>query len=153
MASAAACATGPGAQRFSVAVARDASASLPDGRHYVSLRPGRRFDEIYRSGRRSRRGGVTVFQKEGFHILPAAAPRTLPEVGVVAGRRVGNAVRRNRAKRRLRAAADLAPLRSGVTYVLVAGPEVVDVAFGQLVEWVTDAIERGSGGPAAGAAT
>lgn len=63
-----------------------------------------------------------------------------PRVGVVAGRRVGNAVRRNRAKRRLREAVARVPLVPGTTYVLVAAPEVVDAPFDRLVAWVRGAV-------------
>ena len=98
----------------------------------MSLRPSSRFAVIYRTGRRTTRGSVTVIEAEGT--------REVPEVGVVAGRRVGNAVRRNRAKRRLRAAAAQAPLRPGRAYVIVAGPEVVDAPFTSLASWVTDAV-------------
>jgi ribonuclease P protein component len=62
-----------------------------------------------------------------------------PEVGVVAGKHVGNAVRRNRAKRRLRAAAELTPWRAKRAYVLVASKETPDVAFGDLVVWLQQA--------------
>lgn len=64
----------------------------------------------------------------------------LPEVGFVAGKRVGNAVRRNRAKRRLRAAAALVPLRAGTAYVVIAGPPVVDAEFARLVGWIAEAV-------------
>ena len=63
-----------------------------------------------------------------------------PQVGIVAGRGVGNAVRRNRAKRRLRAAAGLAELQPGATYVVVASPAVVDMPFQELVDRLSAAI-------------
>jgi len=103
----------------------------------VSLRPGSRFEEVYRTGVRVRRGAITVFAADGQD--------DVPEVGVVAGRRVGGAVKRNRAKRRLREAARRAPLGSGRAYVVVASPEVVDVAFEDLVEWLDDAVTDGDG--------
>ncbi len=75
----------------------------------------------------------------------SGAPGT-PLVGVVAGKRVGNAVRRNRAKRRLRAALREAPLRSGWQYVVIAGREVPDVDYGRLQTWVAAAIDTVSVG-------
>ena len=65
-----------------------------------------------------------------------------PQVGFVAGRRVGNAVRRNRAKRRLRAAAGLVPLDPDTAYVVIASPEVVTVEFRRLTAW----LRRAAGG-------
>jgi len=59
---------------------------------------------------------------------------------VVAGRRVGNAVQRNRAKRRLREAAHRVELRSNTAYVVVASPDVLGVEFGELVNWLSAAI-------------
>jgi ribonuclease P protein component len=133
MGSAFACAPGTGAPSSSVAVQRDATASRPEGRAFVSLRPGSRFEVLYRTGVRTRIDGLTVFSGAG-------ADATRPEVGIVASRRVGNAVRRNRIKRRLREAIRLAPTRPGMAYVVVASPEVVDVGFDQLVEWLRRAL-------------
>ena len=55
-------------------------------------------------------------------------------VAVVASKkRVGNAVRRNRVRRRLRAAAGEAGLPNG-DYVFIASASVLDAPFGQLVQ-------------------
>ncbi|NIP94599.1 MAG: ribonuclease P protein component, partial [Akkermansiaceae bacterium] len=48
------------------------------------------------------------------------------------GKRVGNAVRRNRAKRRLRAAMERVAPTAGTAYIVIAGPEVVQVEFRRL---------------------
>ena len=99
----------------------------------MSLRPGSRFEEVYRTGRRARRGAITLFEGSGRSVSP--------ELGVVAGRRVGGAVRRNRAKRRMREAARRVHLRPGRAYVVVAAsPDVADVAFDDLVEWLGTAV-------------
>ena len=66
----------------------------------------------------------------------------MPRVGIVAGKKVGNAVNRNRAKRRLREAAHLAVLRSQTDYILIAGPECIETAFGDLVEAISGKDER-----------
>lgn len=94
--------------------------------------PGSRFAEVYRTGRRTRRGGLTVITAEGAG--------GLPEVGIVVGRKVGNAVRRNRVKRRIREAACRVELRDDRAYVVVAAPEAGDVGFGEIVGWLTEAV-------------
>ena len=60
----------------------------------------------------------------------------------MAGRKVGNAVRRNRAKRRLRAALGRVPLAEDTAYVVIGGPQVPDVEFARLVGWVSEAVGR-----------
>ena len=101
------------------------------------LRAGSRFEDLYRSGARRRVGGLVVVSGPG-----RPGP---PEVGIVAGRRVGNAVRRNRAKRRLREAAAQVRLQPGTAYVLIAGPEAADVPFSRLVGWLERAVSAESG--------
>ncbi len=53
-------------------------------------------------------------------------------VAVIASRRVGGAVQRNRAKRRLRELIRAVPLRRDVDLVLVARPRCVDAPFDEL---------------------
>ena len=67
-----------------------------------------------------------------------------PQVAFVAGRRVGNAVVRNRAKRRLREATARVKLCEDTAYVVVAQRGLNDAPFDEVVEWVGDAAERGS---------
>jgi ribonuclease P protein component len=59
-----------------------------------------------------------------------------PRVAVVAGRKVGSAVRRNRAKRRLREAVAGAPVRAGFDYLVVASAAVLETGFEEVVDWV-----------------
>ncbi|VAV98670.1 Ribonuclease P protein component [hydrothermal vent metagenome] len=54
----------------------------------------------------------------------------------MAGRRVGNAVTRNRVKRRIRAAISQIPLRDGTSYIVIASTAVRTVEFEQLVDWL-----------------
>ncbi len=61
----------------------------------------------------------------------------MPRVGIVAGKKVGNAVNRNRAKRRLREAAHLANLRTNTDYILIAGPESIEMDLRDLVEAIS----------------
>jgi ribonuclease P protein component len=74
-------------------------------------------------------------------VLQAPGPDGPASVGFVAGKRIGNAVRRNRAKRRLRAAMDRVRATDGMAYIVIAGPAVVDVDFGRLVQWLRAAVE------------
>ena len=64
-----------------------------------------------------------------------------PRVAVTAGKGVGGAVDRNRAKRRMREAVALAPIRRGRAYVLIATPVVVNAPFEELTAWVRSAVE------------
>lgn len=59
----------------------------------------------------------------------SARPDAAPRVAVVAGRKVGGAVQRNRAKRRLRAALAFGSLPAGLDLVVVARHSVLDVDF------------------------
>ena len=106
---------------------KDASASPRSGRNYVSLRGRISFAAAYRGHRRAV-GAVVVLISKG-----SAGP---PRVAFVAGKGVGNAVRRNRAKRRLRAAMARIRLRDGLTYVVIARRGAVDAPFQSLVEWL-----------------
>jgi ribonuclease P protein component len=73
-------------------------------------------------------------------VIQASGNSTTPEVGVVAGKRVGNAVKRNRAKRRLRAAIHAANLRQNTAYVVVASSGVLDASFVELSNWLDKAV-------------
>ncbi len=103
---------------------------------YLSLASGSGFSTVYRTGSRSRKGGITVIQ----------APRETPptQVGFIAGKKVGNAVARNRAKRRLREATRRVCLSPGTTYVVIADRSVVDAPFASIVAWLQDAVRDGA---------
>ncbi|GBE24974.1 ribonuclease P [bacterium BMS3Bbin02] len=49
---------------------------------------------------------------------------------------MGNAVARNRVKRRIRAAIAQIPLREDTSYIVIAGAAVLTVEFEQLVDWL-----------------
>jgi ribonuclease P protein component len=69
----------------------------------------------------------------------------LVRVGFTASRKVGNAVARNRAKRRLRnAAASILPDKGkpGTDYVLIARASTVDRPYGALIADLETALRR-----------
>ncbi len=70
-------------------------------------------------------------------VVKSPGQANLVRYGLVAGKRIGNAVQRNRIKRRLRAAVAYAPIEAGFDYVLIPTAEVATVGFSRLVEWVT----------------
>jgi ribonuclease P protein component len=108
--------------------ARAASGSPPR-----SLVGRRRFSEVFATGTRRRQGGITVI---------VARDGRAPEVGIVASRkRVGSAVDRNRAKRRIRAALGSVTLSEG-SYIVVASRGVLTAPFGELVGWLRTAMEE-----------
>jgi ribonuclease P protein component len=61
-------------------------------------------------------------------------------VGIVAGRGVGNAVARNRAKRRLRQAIRQVELQPDTAYVVVASTDTVERPFEALISGLGRAI-------------
>ena len=67
----------------------------------------------------------------------------LPQVGIVASRRVGNAVRRNRAKRRLREAMMRVELQPDTAYVVVARADVATMEFDELSHRLGEAVGLG----------
>jgi ribonuclease P protein component len=89
---------------------------------------------VRRTGNRRRAGGITVFAAPGG----SGGSR----VAFVASRAVGSAVRRNRAKRRLREACALVPLRAGRDYVVIASRAVIGAPFEDLVAWLAHAVKE-----------
>ena len=97
---------------------------------------------------RAARGVRGVAGSVTLETAPSPAGQTLPDhlrVGFTASKKIGNAVARNRAKRRLRAAAAaLMPLygRAGHDYVLVARTATITRPFDLLLEDVTQALRK-----------
>jgi len=83
----------------------------------------------YKTGTRRRCGAITAVVADG--------PPGLPTVGFVAGKKLGTAVMRNRAKRRMRAATSRCVLKSDTVYVLVADRGVLSADFERLVGWIS----------------
>ncbi|BDY12057.1 hypothetical protein HCR_03690 [Hydrogenimonas cancrithermarum] len=72
-----------------------------------------------------------------------AVPKRGCSVGFVASKKIGNAVKRARAKRRLRALfLRMAPMLKDGEYVLVAKPPILDVPFSELEKAFRRAIKR-----------
>ena len=94
------------------------------------------FEALRRSNARARRGPVTVTYAE-------VGAMTLPRVGYAVGKRVGNAVTRNRLRRRLRAAAAAAELRPGA-YLVAAAPAAAGLPYDQLQKEVARAMTSAS---------
>ena len=129
------CARAPAEPSSSVAAPRVAIASRPDfgrsesGRQYRSLRGHGGFSAVYKTGTRRRCGEITCVTADG--------PTGLPTVGFVAGKRIGSAVTRNRAKRRMRAAVSRCVLKRDTVYVLIAEHGVLTADFDNLIRWIS----------------
>lgn len=98
-------------------------AAVP-GRAPARLRSGRDIDRVFDEGAAAHSRYLSV------HCVPRAGQPT--RAAVVAGRKVGGAVQRNRAKRRLRAALREAAVPEGHDVVVVARARTLDVAFPDL---------------------
>jgi ribonuclease P protein component len=101
---------------------------------------------------RRRRDFVAVAGTRRRWVAPAfvlqAGPRGAPDeigLGFTASRRIGNAVARNRARRRLRAAARAilpGAARPGYDYVLVARPAILTCPFNVVLSDLATAFAR-----------
>lgn len=86
--------------------------------------------------------------RRGFVLQAVTAPSEEPGLGFTVTRRVGNAVERNRIRRRLKAAAQLnaGKFRAGHDYVLIGRRNALHEPFDQLVSGVASALEQAHGG-------
>ncbi|GMQ85483.1 MAG: hypothetical protein BMS9Abin07_1049 [Acidimicrobiia bacterium] len=114
-----------------IAGSRVGDGSLRNGRPFVALGSSG-FTAVYRRGKRA--------GDEGLVVICASGDSGPAQVGIVAGRGVGNAVCRNRAKRRLREALAVVGLRPSTAYVVIASPEVVAMPFDRLVSRLGEAV-------------
>lgn len=64
--------------------------------------------------------------------------------GLIVSKSVGNAVDRNRAKRRLRHTVYQAALQPGMDYVIIARKSVIEVSFDTLRGWIDRALTEAS---------
>jgi ribonuclease P protein component len=100
------------------------------------------FQELRRHGRRARRGPLTVTFLAGDTLHP--------RVGFAVGKPAGNAVVRNRIRRRLRAA--LRELQHGGrlphgTYLVGAGPDVATMPWSELLPLLGGLVDDATGSP------
>lgn len=65
----------------------------------------------------------------------------VPRVGLVVSKSTGNAVTRNRIKRRLRHALRAVQLKPGTDYVIIGTTQVADVPHPRLMGWLERALE------------
>jgi ribonuclease P protein component len=88
-----------------------------------------------RRGRRARVGPLTVWFVDGNFALP-------PRVAYAIGRKVGDAVERNRLRRRLRAIVrEWAPELAPGAYLIGAAPEAAQLSYGELRVTMRQALE------------
>jgi ribonuclease P protein component len=64
-----------------------------------------------------------------------------PRVGLVVAKNAGNAVTRNRIKRRLRHVVPTLPLKPGNDYVIIGASQVAEVSHPNLVGWLERALD------------
>ena len=93
---------------------------------------------VFKEGERFGRGSnmLLILENDEQHGQPG-------RVAFVAGKKLGNAVWRNRAKRRMRAACrELGLPRAGHDVVFVAGKSTNDIAFDRMVDGYRKAIRQ-----------
>lgn len=98
---------------------------------------GWQYQRAFRDGRNERGACVVAYA----HVVPGEPSR----LGIIASKKVGNAVKRNRAKRRLREVARALWSRvpaDGRQVVLIALPVVPTVDFGRLTDDVTQLLQQ-----------
>ena len=125
------CTTGPVAP-FSSRVAKKAGSVSPP--ELESLRSPRDFRRVLNEGKRYRSGGLVVVASSE-HPGPA-------RYGLVVSKSSGNAVTRNRIKRRLRHCIRSLQLNPGHDYVIIASQQVADVPFTRLQGWLERAMKE-----------
>ncbi len=103
-------------------------------RDFETLRKAQNFRRVLRDGARSSQGGIVVVGSPG--------PLGRARLGLVVSRRCGNAVTRNRIKRRLRHAADALRLQPGNDYVIIASGRVAEAPYPEIREWLRLALEE-----------
>ncbi|REK19847.1 MAG: ribonuclease P protein component [Actinobacteria bacterium] len=78
----------------------------------------------------------------GIVLVAATGDKGPPRVGLSVSKGIGNAVTRNRAKRRLRHAVREVQLPPDMDYVIIARKSVVDAPYPTIVGWIRRAAEE-----------
>ena len=112
-------------------VRRAESVSPPD---LESLRSSQDFRRVLSDGKRERQGAIVLVRSPG-----RPGP---PRLGLVVSKSSGNAVTRNRIKRRLRHAVAELRLEPGTDYVIIANSQVAEVSFPRIQEWLQRALRE-----------
>ncbi|MDH3189876.1 MAG: ribonuclease P protein component [Acidimicrobiia bacterium] len=102
----------------------------------VSLRSPLEFSRVLKNGIRRQVGGIVLIQ--------AAGDPGPPRLGLIVSKSVGNAVTRNRVKRRLRHTVRDVRFQSGMDYVIIAHKSAAEVPHPELVGWIRRALEQSS---------
>ena len=100
----------------------------------LRLTVDKRFDQIHREGRSAANKYLVI------RVLPNGLDHN--RYGILVGKRIGNAVTRNKVKRRLREALRQAPLALGWDAVFIARKGVELVTFQELVRASEDLLKR-----------
>lgn len=103
-------------------------------RGFETLRNPQNFRRVLRDGTRSSQGGIVMIESPGSSLRP--------RLGLVVSKRCGNAVTRNRIKRRLRHAAGGQRLQPGRDYVIIASGLVAHAPYRDVELWLRSALEE-----------
>ena len=99
------------------------------------LRLRKRADFLALRNGEKRRGPFFLLESKSWDLPEEIKSTTLPRVGFTVTRKNGNAVKRNRIKRRLREAFRLSLKRdiaAGTDYVIIARPDALEASFDSL---------------------
>ena len=99
------------------------------------LRLRKRADFLALRNGEKRRGPFFLLESKSRNLPEEIRAITLPRVGFTVTRKNGNAVKRNRIKRRLREAFRLSLKRdiaAGTDYVIIARPDALEASFDSL---------------------